>query len=166
MSRRESVLFWMLMGIGFAFGIYRYTVLHELQLDTLTMIKGLQDQLIISAAENEAETEVTQAGYVITEEDLGDFTITYYCGSCEKCQTNGITASGRVATPGRTVAVDPAVIPLGSVLCIDGHYYVAEDKGGAIKGHRIDICVSNHEEALRLGTETQRVYLTSLEPVY
>ena len=59
MSRRESVLFWMLMGIGFAFGIYRYTVLHELQIDTLTMIKGLQDQLIISAAENETETEAT-----------------------------------------------------------------------------------------------------------
>lgn len=34
---------------------------------------------------------------------------------------------------GRTIAVDPRVIPLGSKVRMNGREYVAEDTGGAIK---------------------------------
>ena len=54
-------------------------------------------------------------------------------------------------TPYRTIAVDPKVIPLGSRVEINGQIYIAEDTGGAIKGNRIDMCVSSHAEAYRRG---------------
>ena len=88
-----------------------------------------------------------------------DFKITYYC-ACEKCcgkspshPAYGITASGTTVEEGRTIAVDPSVIPLGSKVKINGHEYVAEDTGGAIKGHRIDIYISDHQQALTMGVE-------------
>ena len=66
---------------------------------------------------------------------LGVFKITHYC-ACPICcgeYSNGITASGTTAQAGRTIAVDPSLIPLGSSVVINGHTYVAEDTGGAIK---------------------------------
>lgn len=82
---------------------------------------------------------------------VGDFTITYYC-PCVKC--NGkytTTATGAKFQPYKTIAVDPKVIPLGSLVHIQDLTYIAEDTGGGIKGNRIDICVSTHQEALALG---------------
>lgn len=54
--------------------------------------------------------------------------------------TGNKTATGTWPEEGRTVAVDPAVIPLGSELVINGiPGYIAEDTGGAIKGRAVDI---------------------------
>lgn len=100
---------------------------------------------------------------------LEGVTITHY-DVCSKCcgKTDGITASGAHATPYSTVAVDPTMIPLGSVVLVDygdGNglcRYRAEDTGGAIKGSRIDVCVGGHAEALQLGRRTATVYW--LEP--
>ncbi len=51
----------------------------------------------------------------------------------------GRTANGSVVTYG-IVAVDPAVIPLGTRLFIPGYgYAVAADKGGAVQGYTIDL---------------------------
>lgn len=91
---------------------------------------------------------------------LGSFRITHYC-PCYYCSGgwgNG-TASGTVATPGRTIAVDPSVIPLGSRVIINGNVYVAEDTGGAIKGKKIDIYVPDHATALSYGVYYAEVYL-------
>ena len=70
-------------------------------------------------------------------EPLGEFKLTAYC-PCAKCcgKTDGITATGTLAAEGRTIAVDPRVIPYGSSVTIyfaDGtvHTYTAEDCGGA-----------------------------------
>lgn len=81
------------------------------------------------------------------------FTITAYCG-CEKCcgKTDRITATGTYAIEGVTIAVDPTVIPYGSLVDIEGiGTFVAEDCGGAIKGNKIDIYFERHEDALRFG---------------
>ena len=61
------------------------------------------------------------------------------------------TATMTVAKQGRTIAVDPTVIPYGTELEIDGVVYVAEDCGRAIKGNRIDIYFDNHAEAQEFG---------------
>lgn len=96
-----------------------------------------------------------------TKESLGEFVITAYC-PCEKCcgeYADGITASGTVATEGRTCAVDPEVIPLGTEIEIDGVKYIAEDTGGAIKGNRIDICFNDHQSAVMYGVKCKEVYV-------
>ena len=79
------------------------------------------------------------------------YKITAYC-SCAKCcgKTNGITAIGTKATAGRTVAAS-SQFAFGTKLNINGHTYTVEDRGGAIKGNKIDIYVNSHAEALAWG---------------
>lgn len=91
---------------------------------------------------------------------LGNFKITYYC-ACEKCcnKADGITATGSRVAEGRTIAVDPSVIPYGTKVIIGGHVFTAEDCGGAIKQNHIDIYVNSHEEAEALGVANVSVYL-------
>lgn len=92
---------------------------------------------------------------------LGRFKITHYC-SCEKCcgPWGGNTAWAGKLNPGVSIAVDPTVIPKLSWVYIDGYgMRRAEDCGGAIKGNRIDMAVSSHEEAIRLGVVYADVYL-------
>ena len=78
---------------------------------------------------------------------------TAYC-SCAKCcgKSNGITACGRKAKAGRTIAA-PRGFSFGTKLSINGKTYVVEDRGGAIKGNRIDLYVNSHSEALRWGVK-------------
>ena len=92
-------------------------------------------------------------------QSLGTYQLTAYC-SCSKCcgKSDGITASGVKATAGRTVAVDSS-IPFGTKLIINGHEYVAEDRGGGIKGKRIDIYFDSHQEALNFGVKKAEVFI-------
>ena len=92
---------------------------------------------------------------------LGNYKLSFY-DSCALCNGNahGITASGTTMTEGRTIAVDPSVIPLGSRVYIEGDgMFIAEDTGGAIKGGKIDIAVSSHEQAYAMGIQYANVYL-------
>lgn len=97
---------------------------------------------------------------------LGTFHITAYC-ECQDCcgkEANdplyGITATGTEVTQGRTIAVDPEVIPLGSTVVINGHEFVAEDVGGEIEGNEIDIYFEDHEEADAFANQYAEVYVT------
>lgn len=87
------------------------------------------------------------------------FTVTAYC-PCEKCcgaYANGYTATGVKATQGVTVAADPAVLPMGTEIELDGHTYTVQDTGGAIAGNRLDLYFDNHEDALRWGVQEKMV---------
>ena len=95
---------------------------------------------------------------------IEDVKVTHYC-CCVKCcgKDDGITYSGVKATPGVTVAVDTSIIPLGSDVLVDYgdgiiNYYRADDTGSAIKGNKLDLCVSSHQEAINLGVRTATVY--------
>lgn len=91
----------------------------------------------------------------------GKFKITAYC-ACSTCcgkWAGGNTASGTKPTAGRTIAVDTSVIPFGTKVVIDGHTYVAEDTGGAIKGNRIDIFFDSHQKALEWGVRYKDVQI-------
>lgn len=95
--------------------------------------------------------------------DLGSFTVTAYC-CCKDCcgkepthPAYGITASGKRATEGRTIAVDPSVIPLGTTVYLNGVPYVAEDTGSAIKGKKIDLFINDHQRAKVFGVQEMEV---------
>jgi len=67
------------------------------------------------------------------------------------------TATGTWPSRG-TVAVDPNVIPLGSVLYVEGYGpAVAADTGGDIKGQRIDLYMDSYEEAIQFGRREVQV---------
>ncbi|WNQ14131.1 ubiquitin-like domain-containing protein [Paenibacillus aurantius] len=64
----------------------------------------------------------------------------------------GKTATGTTVTEGRTIAVDPNVIPLGWWVYIDGiGYRRAEDTGSAIKGNKIDVYFDSEAYAQKFG---------------
>jgi len=70
-----------------------------------------------------------------------------------------ITATGVHAGYG-VVAVDPAVIPLGSRLYIEGYgYALAGDTGSRIKGLRIDLGFDTRRQAIQFGRRPVRVYI-------
>ena len=95
---------------------------------------------------------------------LGNFKLTAYC-ACARCcgKSDGITATGTVATQGRTIAVDPRVIPYGTAVSINGNTYIAEDCGGAIGGNRIDVFFDSHTDALNFGVQYADVYLVGVD---
>lgn len=91
---------------------------------------------------------------------LGTFHLTAYCACADCCGTaDGITATGTHATQGRTVAVDPDVIPLGSTVIINGHEFIAEDVGGLIEENKIDIYFDDHQEATNFGNKYAEVFV-------
>ena len=69
------------------------------------------------------------------------------------------TAMGTLLRRG-VIAVDPAVIPLGTRVFIPGYgEAIAEDVGGAIRGNRIDIAFESHEEALSFGRQELEIFI-------
>lgn len=97
----------------------------------------------------ETPTEAPVVETVTSAESV--FKITAYCpcSTCCGAYSNGMTASGTACTPGRTIAVDPSIIPIGTTVYIDGVPYVAEDTG--VSGYQIDIYMPSHVEALNWG---------------
>jgi 3D (Asp-Asp-Asp) domain-containing protein len=69
-----------------------------------------------------------------------------------------VTKTGTSPVEGRTLAVDPEVIPLGAqveIKCetwpeVDG-VYIAEDTGRLIKGNRVDLYMIDRDQCLRFG---------------
>ena len=77
----------------------------------------------------------------------------------------GITATGTSARYG-AIAVDPTVIPYGTKMYIvsdDGKWIygvaTAEDCGGAIKGHIIDLYFDDYSTCIQFGRRNCTVYI-------
>jgi len=92
--------------------------------------------------------------------------LTAYSPDARSC---GKWADGKTATMTdantKGVAVDPKMIPYGSVLIIDGEWYLADDTGGAMrqatkKGTiHIDIRMPTHEQAMQFGVKTDSIII-------
>jgi 3D (Asp-Asp-Asp) domain-containing protein len=87
--------------------------------------------------------------------------VTAYC-PCTKCcgpNAQGITASGKPVSHnnGKFVAADTSVLPFGKQLVIpgyaDGQRVEVIDRGGAIKGNKLDLYFDSHAEALVWGRQ-------------
>lgn len=92
--------------------------------------------------------------------------VTAYC-ACPKCcgpNAMGITASGKPVSHnhGRFVAADTRLLPFGTRLSIPGYHGGIEveviDRGGAIKGNKLDVFFPSHEQAKQWGR--QRLLVT------
>ena len=99
----------------------------------------------------------THAG---TMSSMGQCKITFYC-SCSECSGpyGDLTATGTRCEEGRTVAVDPGVIDIGSKVLINGIVYTAEDTGGGVKGDHIDIYLDDHDLTDKLGVSYTDVWI-------
>lgn len=93
-----------------------------------------------------------------------------FCNSgCSGVTKTGLDVSNTTQHGGRTViAVDPAVIPLGSKVSIrlaDGRVIegIAEDTGGAIRGHRIDVLVGSEGQAREFGRQSVQIKVMGAE---
>ena len=72
-----------------------------------------------------------------------------------------ITSTGTKPQVGRTIAVDPKVIPYGTKVYIPqfDKVFIAEDCGGAIKGNRIDIYMGSYSECMEWGFKDITIYI-------
>jgi 3D (Asp-Asp-Asp) domain-containing protein len=71
----------------------------------------------------------------------------------------GQTASGTQAEIG-TIAADTTLYPFGTILYVPGYGYGrVEDRGGAIKGNRLDVFFKKHRQAEQWGRATVNVHV-------
>ena len=94
---------------------------------------------------------------------MGDFKLSYYCDEHYPhiCEAGiGKTASGKATEIGWTVAADTSVIPMGSIIYIEGFgFREVMDVGGGVKGQHIDILVDTHANALSMGVNHGGVWI-------
>lgn len=106
-----------------------------------------------------AERHTQQTAYIspqpkqVSEADpdappyLGDFRITVYTPECDGGVWGYQTATGATSQHLATCAVDPDVIPLGTVIDLGGVLsLVAADTGSAVRGNVIDIFFDGTKE--------------------
>ena len=165
----------LIFAVFLAYGLHSDAVELPAQEAPPVTVSGLTRQREVIRAETLIYTtpEMTQPAEYLDEclevpevHVIENCVVTYYCAErfAHICGTgDGITAAGVQITPGVTCAVDPAVIPFGSIVCVDYgdgvlHEYIAQDSGAWVNEDHIDICVETHGEALELGRKTATVY--------
>ena len=119
--------------------------------------KELQDKLLVVTSDLDT---LKSDEYELV--NLGEFKITYYCDQRYDhiCGGNGITKSGKPTEVGVTAAADWSVLPKGSIVYIEGiGFREIQDVGGAVKSNHIDVLVRDHSEALKLGVDTESVWI-------
>ncbi len=114
----------------------------------------------------EADPEPVYSGNTITTEDGEVLTYTSTISVEATAYTGGgTTATGTAARYG-AIAVDPSVIPYGTRMYIvsdDGKWIygvaTAEDCGGAIKGHIVDLYFDDYNTCIQFGRRNCTIYI-------
>lgn len=113
--------------------------------------KTIKSTKVVVEPVNKIVTQGTRQTIASRSGELLDYKSVLYVESTAY-SGGGVTATGTVPVRDpngiSTVAVDPRVIPLGSLIYVEGYgKAVAADTGGAIKGNIIDVYVNSNEEA-------------------
>ena len=131
----------------------------------LCIVAAIIGVALVGREEVQVPKEEVAPSVSVPAQYLGEFSISHYC-SCPLCTNTpkgSRTATGHIPREGRTVAVDKNIIPLHSVIYIEGiGTLVAEDVGGGVKGKHLDIYINDHQRALNLGTlggSKKKVYI-------
>lgn len=124
--------------------------------------KKVEEQ-IATEASNRVDTETNVKTKTEAQEASTSYKATY---TMEATAYAGDTITATGATPVRnpnglsTIAVDPSIIPLGSKVYIPGYgEAIAEDTGGAIKGHRIDLFLNSENECINWGRRNVTLHI-------
>lgn len=126
--------------------------------------KKIEEQKVTETSnEVNAEDNVNTKTVAETEEATTSYKATY---KMEATAYAGDTITATGVAPVRnpnglsTIAVDPSIIPLGSKVYIPGYgEAIAEDTGGAIKGHRIDLFLNSENECINWGRRNVTLYV-------
>ncbi|MDO4432766.1 MAG: 3D domain-containing protein [Aerococcaceae bacterium] len=127
------------------------------------------ETVVEETVENEApavESVIAQPEAVSASQDESTsqgtpITVEATAYSYQEAGLTNFTADGTDLTvESKVIAVDPSVIPLGSIVYIPGYgTYRAADTGGAIVGNKIDIHFDDVASALQFGRQTLTIYL-------
>ena len=137
--------------------IIKESVLEE-SVDQIVAV-GTKSEVSVLSSSSQDIDQVTKDGITFGVKNVHDnVTLTAYdagfnsTGKTEDHPQYGMTFTGTTVEEGRTVAVDPNVIPLGWWIYIEGYgFRKAEDTGSAVKGKKVDIYVETEEEADQFG---------------
>jgi 3D (Asp-Asp-Asp) domain-containing protein len=137
--------------------------INAIQQTEIKRVESLQSSPIFTAPVETALIVITPPQTEMLAQTFEVYTITAYC-SCSKCcgKSDGITYSGQKAVEGVTIAADLNILPIGTVVEIEGvGRRIVQDKGGSIKGNRIDLFFRDHKTALAFGRQER--WVTVLE---
>ena len=127
-------------------------------------LKNEIEKVKISKLSNKKTTVTSRSGSTIRDTNTTSndswiwANVSGYC-SCVKCcgKNNGITASGSKASANHTIAA-PSNYSFGTKIEIEGMgIFTIEDRGGAIKGNKIDVYFNSHNEALAFGRKQLQI---------
>jgi 3D (Asp-Asp-Asp) domain-containing protein len=97
-----------------------------------------------------------------TWQPMGEYRVTGY-SACVACcgKSDGITADGTYAPGFKGVLVSaPRDIPFGTKLWVAGVGLVeVHDRGGAIKGRRLELFFQKYHDALQWGVQKRQVWV-------
>ena len=127
-----------------------------------TTVKKVQEVKSTETSKSEQKSQEVKSAETSEPEQGGQemtVTATAYTANCEGCSGTTATGIDLNANPDKKViAVDPAVIPLGSTVEVEGYgTAVAGDTGGAIKGNKIDVFIPSKSEAVNWGRKDVKI---------
>lgn len=157
---RKNIIIIFLIIISIVFGCFYADISRE--------AKTKQDNIIKQAIEitnlNKCNQELSSQLETFKQNKvayIGKYKITYYC-ACKQCcgKDNGITASGVKVQEGVTVAADTSKLPFGTKIYIKGiGWRTVQDRGGSIKGNRLDIYVPSHDSPMPYNVQNLDVWV-------
>ena len=133
---------------------YKIKYQNDAEIEKIILSENVIKEPVNKIVQVQKNITTSRSGTTITTTgEAKIFKVTAYC-SCSKCcgKQTGITASGTRATAGKTVAAS-SQYSFGTKLLINGQVYTVEDRGGAIKGNKIDIYMDTHAQALSWGVK-------------
>ena len=142
-----AILVMVLLGIMTGYRNGYDTALAKFKADA-EQLQGKQERLL-------KEMEMLKGQLAMTEiYQAREFEFTAYA------YNSGSTATGTKPVEGRTIAVDPDIISLGSVVYVEGYgVRIAEDTGAYIKGDRMDLYVEDWDTAKEFGRKKLQVVI-------